>query len=142
MAGNVDLCLEIKSFGAAPRGIELQVLFVLSHFDYLDRTVISSFDYRCLARFRELAPEAALAVIYGVGVKDDPFATARQIGAVSVHVQRELASRDFLARAWNEGLNVYVWTVNEVRDMEAFAALGVEGLISDFPERFWKVKTR
>ncbi|HYA30105.1 MAG TPA: glycerophosphodiester phosphodiesterase family protein [Acidobacteriota bacterium] len=142
VAGNADLCLEIKSFGMAPQGIELKVLFVLSHFDYLDRTVLSSFDYRCLARLRELAPEAALAVIYGSGVKEDPFAAARQLGAISIHVQKELATRDFLNQAWYEGLDVYVWTVNEVRDMEAFAALGVEGLISDFPEKFWKLKTR
>lgn len=142
VAGNVDLCLEIKSFRAAPSGIELKILFILSHYDYLDRTVLSSFDYRCLARLRELAPETQIGVNYGTGVKDDPFAAAQRLGARSIHVQRELASRDFLSRAWEDGLDVYVWTVNEVRDMEAFAALGVQGLISDYPEKFWKLKSR
>ena len=55
-------------------------------------------------------------------------------------VQKELATREFLEKAWDDGRDVYVWTVNEIREMEKFASLGVQGLISDFPERFWKLR--
>ncbi len=139
LAGNVDLCLEIKTFGAAAPGLDLQVLFTLSHYDYLDRTILSSFDYQCLARLRDHAPEAKLAVIYGAAARDDPLEAARSLGAASIHVQKELATRDFLCQAWDEGLDVYVWTVNEVREMRALAALGVQGLISDFPEKLGRL---
>lgn len=141
VAGDADLCLEFKSFGAAAPGLELKALFILTHYDYLERTILSSFDYRCLARLRDLAPEATLGVIYGAGVDEDPFAAAEQLGARSMHVQKELASRDLLCRAWDQGLDVYVWTVNDVRDMEAFAGLGVQGLISDYPEKFGKLRS-
>lgn len=140
VSGNVDLCLEIKSFGDSIAAIELKILFILSHYDYLDRTIISSFDYRCLARVRELGPEARIGVIYGAGVKGDPFQAARQLAAVSLHVQKECASRLFLERAWEEGLDVYVWTVNEAREMKNFISAGVQGLISDFPEKFWHLR--
>ena len=142
VGGAVDLCLELKTFPAAALGIEIKILFILSHYDYLERTILSSFDYRCLARLRELAPEATLGVIYGAGVDDDPFEAAGNLGAASIQVQKELVSRDFLRRAWDRGLDVHVWTVNEVRAMTAFAALGVQGLISDFPEKFSKLKMR
>ena len=33
-------------------------------------------------------------------------------------------------------------TVNEVPEMEKFLALGVDGIISDFPEKFWKIRQR
>lgn len=140
IVGNVDLCLEIKSFPESAPGIELKILFILSHYDYLDRTILSSFDYRTLVRVRELAPEAALGIIYGSSQGTDPLVAAGQLGAASIHARKELASRDFLARAWDEGLDVYVWTVNETRDMEALAALGVQGLISDYPEKFSKLR--
>jgi glycerophosphoryl diester phosphodiesterase len=139
LGGNVDLCLEFKTFGAAAPGLDLKVLFTLSHYDYLDRTILSSFDYHCLARLRDLAPEAALGVIYGAAVGDDPLEAARRLGAASIHVQKEMASRDFLRQAWDEGLDVYIWTVNEVREMRAFVALGVQGLISDFPEKLCRL---
>ena len=138
-AGRVDLCLEIKSYSESLPGIELKILFILSHYDYLDRTILSSFDYQRLGRMRELAPDARLGLIYGSSVKQDPISSARQLEANSVHVQKSVATRDFCTQAWDEGLDVYVWTVNELRDMEAFMSMGVQGLISDFPERFAKL---
>ena len=140
IAGRVDVCVELKSFGAGAPGLEIKALFILSHYDYLERTVLSSFDYHCLARLRELAPEAALGVIYGAGMAEDPIVAADRLGARSIHVQKDLATRYWLSRAWDEGLDVYVWTVNEFRELEAFAGMGVQGLISDYPERFARLR--
>ena len=138
----VNLCLDIKLFSQTPQGIELKLLFTLSRYDCLDRAILSSFDYHCLNRVRELAPEAQVGVIFGSGMKEDPFAAAKQLAAACMLVQKELATREFLEKAWDDGRDVYVWTVNEVREMEKFASLGVQGLISDFPERFWKLRLR
>lgn len=142
VVGNVDLCIEIKHFPHSPRGIELKLLFILSHYDYLERTIISSFEYRCLDRVRELAPESRVGILFGSGIREDPFAAARRLNATSIHIQKELATREFLVKAWEDGLDVHVWTVNEIRDMEKFASLGVQGIVSDYPEKFWKLKFR
>jgi glycerophosphoryl diester phosphodiesterase len=142
IGGKANLCLEIKSYPGSAPGIELKILFTLSHYDYLDRTILSSFDYRCLARVRDLAPETSIGVIFGSNVKENPFDAVKNLGAASIHVQKELVSRNFLEQAWQEGLDVHVWTVNAVRDLEAFAAMGVQGLVSDFPGRLWKLRSR
>jgi glycerophosphoryl diester phosphodiesterase len=134
-SGQVDLCLEIKAASTATAGSELKLLFILSRYDYLERTTISSFDYRSLARVRELAPEATLGVIYGPGNREDPLAAAERLAATSIHVQKKLARREFFDQAWQAGLDVYVWTVNDLREMEMFAALGVQGILSDYPEK-------
>jgi glycerophosphoryl diester phosphodiesterase len=143
IGSKADLCLEIKSYPGSAPGIELKILFTLSHYDYLDRTILSSFDYRCLARVRDLAPETSIGVIFGSNnVKENPFDAVKDLGAASIYVQKELASRNFLEQAWQEGLDVHVWTVNAVRDLEVFAAMGVQGLVSDFPGRLWKLRSR
>jgi len=142
VAGEADLCLDIKQYPGSPPGIELKLLFILSHYDYLGRTIFSSFDYACLRRVRELAPDARLGVIYGNGIEENPFVVAAEIKAVSLHVQKELASREFLQNSWDLGLDAFVWTVNEVREMEDFASLGVQGIMTDFPERFWLMEKR
>jgi len=131
------VCLEIKQFPQSQPGIELKLLFILSHYDCLDRTIVSSFDYRSLSRVRELAPDARIGVIYAKNVKEDPFLVASQVGADSIHVHKEAADRAFVGQAWEQGLDVYVWTVNESVEIERFAAMGVQGIISDFPERLW-----
>jgi len=140
VAGKVDLCLDIKQFAGSQPGIEIKLLFILSHYGYLDQTIFSSFNYSCLARIRELAPEARIGLIHGAGVTENPFAVAEEIGAASIHIQREFASRNFLEQAWEAGLDVHVWTVNDPLDMQTLSSLGVQGLVSDFPERFLKLR--
>jgi len=142
VGGKADLCLEIKSYPGSLPGIEIKILFTLSHYERLDRTILSSFDYRCLGRVRELAPEATVGLIFGAGVQDDPFQAAQRLGADSIHVQKELASRHFFERAWQDGLDVYVWTVNDCSEIERFVSMGVQGLISDFPNRLRKLLGR
>jgi glycerophosphoryl diester phosphodiesterase len=133
--GRTSFCVDIKEFSQSPPGIELKLLFTITHFDCLDRVVVSSFDYNCLRRVRELAPEARIGVIYGEPAGEDPIAAGIELGARSIHVHKDLASRDFLFRAWTEGFDVYVWTLNSPADIEKFAALGVQGIFSDYPER-------
>ena len=140
--GSVDLNVEIKAATRGPLGIELKILFILSQYGYLDRSVLSSFDYRTLRRVRELAPEARIGIIHGAAIKENPFQVAREIGAYSLHVQKDLATPPLLERAAEAGLKTFVWTINEVKEMEKFRSLGVDGIISDFPEKFWKIRLR
>ncbi len=51
---------------------------------------------------------------------------------------RNLSAQDF-AQAKSYGLSVIPWTVNEVADMQALIALGVDGLITDYPDRLMSV---
>jgi glycerophosphoryl diester phosphodiesterase len=64
------------------------------------------------------------------------------LAATSLHIQKSVATREYLSKAWEEGLDVFVWTVNESRDIEAFVSMGVQGVISDFPDRLAKLKLR
>lgn len=141
VAGKVDLCLDIKQFNNSQPGIELKLLFTLSHYDYLEQTIFSSFNYQCLDRVRAFAPEARIGVIYGAGVKEDPFGAAERLSASSFHVQKEVATRSLLDKAWEVGLDVHVWTVNNLDDMEKFASLGVQGIVSDYPEKLYNLKS-
>ena len=59
-----------------------------------------------------------------------------------LQVHKDLVTSDFLEKTARSGLRTFVWTVNEVVEMEKFLAMGVDGIISDFPERFWKIKPR
>jgi glycerophosphoryl diester phosphodiesterase len=133
--GQAGLCIDIKNYPGSPAGIELKLLFTITHFDYMDRVIFSSFDYDCLRRVRELAPEAPIGVICAKDTHADPIVQALTLNARSIHARKELASRDFLQRAWDEGLDVYVWTVNDLPEIERFASLGVQGIMSDYPER-------
>jgi glycerophosphoryl diester phosphodiesterase len=137
--GKTELCLEIKQREDSPPGIELKIVSALRQLNYLDHTIVSSFHYHCLERVRQLAQQARIGVVYGMGVTEDPFRVAQRIGAASIHIQKETASRHLLERAWGAGLDAYVWTVNDLDEMRRLRSLGVQGIISDFPEKLAKL---
>ena len=89
-----------------------------------------------------MAPEVRIAVLYGKRGREDPFQVAAELQAYALQVQKELATPDLLSKAEELGLKTFVWTVNEVSEMKKFLSLGVDGLISDFPQKFWKIKPR
>jgi glycerophosphoryl diester phosphodiesterase len=73
---------------------------------------------------------------------EDPLQMAWKTRAESLHLQKDCVNSDLVELAGNLGLKIFVWTVNEVREMEKFLSLGVDGIISDFPEKFWKIRQR
>ena len=40
-----------------------------------------------------------------------------------------------MARAHEEGLGVLPWTVNEPSDLDAVREAGIDGLVTDYPDR-------
>jgi glycerophosphoryl diester phosphodiesterase len=48
---------------------------------------------------------------------------------------RPLVTRELVAHAHAYDVQVHVWTINDLQEMEALLALGVDGLVTDFPGR-------
>jgi glycerophosphoryl diester phosphodiesterase len=44
-------------------------------------------------------------------------------------------TRRFVDAAHNRNLEVHAWTINDEEDMERMIALGVDGIITDYPDR-------
>jgi glycerophosphoryl diester phosphodiesterase len=50
----------------------------------------------------------------------------------------DATAREFVDAAHAAGLRVHAWTVNDQDEIDAFAALGVDGIMSNWPERIPK----
>jgi glycerophosphoryl diester phosphodiesterase len=46
-----------------------------------------------------------------------------------------LATRELVAAARRIGLEVHVWTINDEAEMKEMLSLGVDGVITDYPNR-------
>ncbi len=53
-----------------------------------------------------------------------------------------LLTRDFLRAAHGRNLRVHAWTVNAEEEMRSLIDLGVDGIMTDYPDRLLKILGR
>ena len=127
---------------------------------FADRVAIQSFDWGALIRMRQVAPELPLVALTqpsflrpgspwlgGIDLDafgGDPVAAARSTGAtvLSPTVDGGYVTRELVDRAHAAGMTVVPWTVDEEPAMDALLDLGVDGLITDYPDRLRAVLAR
>jgi len=101
----------------------------------LDRTIIQSFDPATLVAFRELTDAGATALLVSAASNIEPAMSALGFTPDILSPNYKMVDEDLLADAQAAGMRVIPWTVNEPPAMERLIALGVDGLITDYPDR-------
>jgi glycerophosphoryl diester phosphodiesterase len=142
-----------------PETFAAAVAKAVSDAGLVSRVSIQSFDWRTLMALKRIAPEiervclTAEALNFdtirrgepgaspwtaGLDIDDFGGSVPRLVQAAGCQVWSPLhrnAKADDVAAAKALGLKVIPWTVNERADMERLIALGVDGIITDYPDR-------
>lgn len=134
--GRAALNVEIKS-PAPDWDATAQVLVpLLDNGSDLASTVVSSFSMGALRAVRQRSEAARIGVLWYEADVQNAFRHAEDLAAEAIHPHHKLVTAGLVERAHRAGLAVYTWTVNEVARMKQLIELGVDGIISDFPEKF------
>jgi len=124
--GRAEVFVELK--GA---GIEHEVVSVIRASIAPERCAVHSFDHEQVARARALAPEIRGGILFDQPVAD-PVAAMRASNALDVWPSREHVTEMLVREVHEAGGRVIPWTVNDGAQAVALAALGVDGLCTDF----------
>jgi glycerophosphoryl diester phosphodiesterase len=143
-----------------PATFARQVIAVVREANVVDRVTVQSFDWRTLIEVKRIAPEIETSCLTIQTRDDDTVQQSSDGGPSPWHAG--LALRDYggslpaLVKAagcgtwsmyWRDltpkdlgaahalGLKVLPWTVNERGDMRSLIDLGVDGIITDYPDR-------
>ena len=100
---------------------------------------VSSFWWSALAAARDAAPHVRRAFVFSDSPdRDALIGSAVSAGLWALHPNRAYVTRELVSAAHAAGLQVNVWTVNDQDEIAACAALGVDGIMSNWPERIPK----
>lgn len=135
---DVALNLEIKNGPRIYEGIEKSFVDTLNDLRAADRVIVSSFDHAVIKKIKEIAPHIVCGILFS-GAFIDPITPARLAGADGLHPEYSWVREGFVSAAREAGLFVNVWTVDSEDQMRRLAALGVTGILSNYPERLVSV---
>lgn len=113
----------------------------LSELGILDRVIIHSFDRRMLRAFKEIDP--SVPQMYSIPKRNtDLKANLEMLGYIpDVYFPHySLIDSALVKEAHEEGMLIIPWTVDEYDDMERLINTGVDGILSNYPDRFKKLQ--
>ena len=96
--------------------------------------LVSSFDRGQIRQTRELLPELRAGLLIDKLPKG-LMEMARELGVWSIHPSKRCVTLKLVDDAHQCGMKVFVYTVNQLREVAAVARLGVDGVFTDYPDR-------
>ncbi len=104
--------------------------------------LVSSFWLPALISFKNAHPQIRTATLHS-GIRWrflNMLTAARAAGADAIHPHVALTSRRLVEAAHAAGLQVNVWTVDHPKTMARLASWGVDGIMTNYPERMRKLR--
>lgn len=136
--------LEIKCAGAA--GIRA-TLDLVERFGRADRTLLAAGEDPIMKDLRSALVTHPARPAIGASLHEIVAAVSSAIngsempeGVMALQIpatfgDQPLATREFVDHAHANGVQIHVWTINDLAEIEALLDLGVDGIVTDYPGR-------
>lgn len=127
--GRIGLILELKA-----EGLAYDVSGIVRASGFSGELIYASFLHDELQHVRRADPDARTLVLFK-RLPKSPAAEATKLQATHVGLRFDTATLPLVKAFHGARLTVFVYTVNKPADIVRMRALGVDGIVSDFPER-------
>ena len=137
----VSYNIEIKStpegddiFHPAPKEFVAKVLEVITKGGIANRTIIQAFDVRALQAAKAAAPSIPVALLISETKGFDQDLEDLGFTPEIYSPNFRLVNSEMVQNCRSNNIRIIPWTVNEERDMQVMLELGVDGIITDYPD--------
>ena len=129
VSGQAGLMLELKVKGAAQKTVE-----VVQKAEFKDPVIYASFLHEELGIIRSVDAEASLMALFG-RLPQASVARAMKYSPSHVGLRHDTVTRRLVEAFHDEDLLVFVYTTDTIREIQRALSAGVDGIISNVPER-------
>jgi glycerophosphoryl diester phosphodiesterase len=145
-----------KKFNVEPKaadpGIVATLCGELRKREKTERVIVGSFRQAAIDEFRSACPEVATSAtpsevtefltLYKLGI-GDTYSPPMQVLQIPEKVgSLQIVSPDFIETARRLNLQIHVWTINRPEDMQRLIDAGVDGIMTDYPDKLLSLVNR
>ncbi len=133
---NIFLNIELKGENTA---IETNKVII----EYINRSnftpssfIVSSFRWDELLEFRNTNKDVPIAILVDSLYKiDNAIKLAKEINAFAINPNNEFLTKEIVKKVQSFNIKVYPYTINDLSSIKRMKSMGVDAIITDFPER-------
>ena len=127
--------VEIKNGPVIYEGIEEKVSALIRECRMVDRVIVSSFYHPSLLKMKQLDPMIKTGLLYA-SRPVDPWLQLRVTDTDNLHPLWHYVDAAWASGTRPHGAKIFTWTINELRDWGHIKNMGVDGIMTDYPDRF------
>ncbi|MGW8122054.1 glycerophosphodiester phosphodiesterase [Roseivirga echinicomitans] len=132
--GKIKVCVEVKV-----NGVEQEMLDVINDLGMKGEVIIFSFHYKALEIVRQLDKDIPILFLMG-SANERTIESAKAIDAQAIGAGGgNPMTKEYIEKAHKSGLEVWRWTVDDEKTMKELIGIGIDGIISNFPDRLAKL---
>ena len=100
-----------------------------------DNIIVSSFHHDKIKKLQKLEPKLKLALLTDSEfIEIEKYLSTNGLNSYSYHPEINLISKKDIEILHKNGIKVFVWTVNKEEDLDYLVKLGVDGVITNYPD--------
>lgn len=128
--------IETKSPQSYP-GIEEKLIALINEFNLLDKIILHSANIESLSKLHKLAPDAELGLL--LWYTETAYISDEEIDNIPEYIKYIIPNHDYLTEDYikkvkEAGFSIHTYTVNEKEDFGRLVEMGVEGVITNYPD--------
>ncbi|KZL92307.1 glycerophosphodiester phosphodiesterase [Clostridium magnum] len=128
--GKIKLDIELKMY-KNNYDLPNKVVKLIEENDFLDNSIVTSFDYNALVKVKTLNPKIRTSLIVSSRFNYKP---SKWIDIYSL--KDSIITESLIYDIHRDKKQIHVWTLNSKYDMAKFIRLGVDGIITDNPQAY------
>ena len=102
----------------------------------ISKFIISSFRWDELKKIRSINKEIPIAILVDSLYKiDGAIKLAKQINAIAINPNKKFITKEIVNNIQSNNIKVYPYTINTPRNIRRVRSMGVDAIITDYPER-------
>ena len=131
----IHLNIELKGINTAKPTYKLLKSIFSNKKQLIEKISISSFNWNELEIMYDLDKDIQTAVLVEKRPVEMAINQAKKINAKAINIDFKQLNKKVVKKIKSENLIINAWTVNEINQIERIINLGVDGIITDFPDR-------
>ncbi len=130
---NIITNIEIKSAVYYYEELEEKTLDMVKEYELGNKIVFSSFNHMSINLLKKLAPEIRGGALLEYIDLGNPGYYCKKHGFDSFHPDHATFTKEDMENCKKHGIEVNVWTINDMGVLEKLYEWGCDGVISDYP---------
>lgn len=132
--GQMELNIEVKPTKNDYKRIVVELLEVLAINSFSQQVTVSSFNHQLLKYLKSLNSNLNTAILIA-SLPIKPLKLISWAEADGLHPYYRIITQKLIDDVQAKDLMINTWTVNDSAEIEGLKQMGVDGIISDYPQR-------